>query len=628
MVAALLEETAQLYPGIKGVIKVADNDIGLQREIQRQLEGAKLVPGGQQRQRGRVPYPGSGGFLQGGGKPVIIAGGQGASAGMAAYAGRGAAFVLGCQGDGKKRRASLDEALHGLPGHLLEGAPGGQIKDTLAMPLPQRLDGGKQRGYGLADAGRRFDHHTGAITDAAVYGGGHGALPGPEPIKGEGQRRQRPIAALHADLAGGQPGNKPLAKLKERADDIRALIGALQRAGFAGMKLDIDEPEQDALHIMGQAPHGSIAHHLGPIVRIGSEPLQGGGGGLQLLQAYGRALIDKPVDPAGNIQSQMGRIQGIAKGHLGLIAGRLHLLLILLVQPGALLQAAAAGGHEHQVALGQGGFYKLPNRERVMRLILHRPYYKPGLLQMQTYVYNTAPEGQGESRGRAAQNPLRSWKNCDKISMDFTDGGEYRMKRGAALWVALVMIAALAGGCSAARQNTLMGNRVNLSYAGAQKDGSHQYTSAVGELTWRQDAPIELDGRPFAQIKGRGGIFTFDDGRVLSGSLDASGALQEVTVAVNTEVKQSDYPKMEAALLVYQAESSILRQRNTATVIAVIVLAALAAAAIFATAPLAGWLGKRGWLPQEKRKPMVQIARLAGIVLAAVALIIILIAVF
>lgn len=212
--------------------------------------------------------------------------------------------------------------------------------------------------------------------------------------------------------------------------------------------------------------------------------------------------------------------------------------------------------------------------------------------------------------------------------MDFTDGGEYRMKRGAALWVALVMIAALAGGCSAARQNTLMGNRVNLSYAGAQKDGSHQYTSAVGELTWRQDAPIELDGRPFAQIKGRGGIFTFDDGRVLSGSLDASGALQEVTVAVNTEVKQSDYPKMEAALLVYQAESSILRQRNTATVIAVIVLVALAAAAIFATAPLAGWLGKRGWMPQEKRKPVVQIARLAGIVLAAVALIIILIAVF
>lgn len=62
--------------------------------------------------------------------------------------------------------------------------------------------------------------------------------------------------------------------------------------------------------------------------------------------------------------------------------------------------------------------------------------------------------------------------------------------------------------------------------------------------------------------------------------------------------------------------------------IAVIVLVALAAAAIFATAPLAGWLGKRGWLPQEKRKPVVQIARLAGIVLAAVALIIILIAVF
>ena len=202
------------------------------------------------------------------------------------------------------------------------------------------------------------------------------------------------------------------------------------------------------------------------------------------------------------------------------------------------------------------------------------------------------------------------------------------MKRGAALCVALAMVVALAGGCSAARQNTLMGNRVNLSYAGAPKDGSHQYTSAVGELTWKEGAPIELDGKPFAQIKGRGGIFTFDDGRVLSGALDASGSLKEVTVAVNTEVKQSDYPKMEAALLVYQAEASILRHRNTATVISVIVFLALAAAAIFAAAPLTSWLSKHGWLPEEKRKPVVQIARLAGIVLAAVALIIILIAVF
>lgn len=190
------------------------------------------------------------------------------------------------------------------------------------------------------------------------------------------------------------------------------------------------------------------------------------------------------------------------------------------------------------------------------------------------------------------------------------------------------MIVALAGGCSAARQNTLMGNRVNLSYAGAQRDGSHQYTSAVGELTWKEGEPITLDGKPFAQIEGRSGIFTFDDGRVLSGTLDASGALQEVTVAVNTEVKQSDYPQMEAALLVYQAEASILRQRNTTTIVSVVVLLALAAAAIFAAAPLTAWLIQRGWMPGEKRKPVVNIARLAGIVLAVVALIIILIAVF
>lgn len=85
------------------------------------------------------------------------------------------------------------------------------------------------------------------------------------------------------------------------------------------------------------------------------------------------------------------------------------------------------------------------------------------------------------------------------------------MKKRAALWVALVMIVALAGGCSAARQNTLMGNRVNLSYAGAQRDGSHQYTSAVGELTWKEGEPITLDGKPFAQIEGRSGIFTFDE---------------------------------------------------------------------------------------------------------------------
>ncbi len=202
------------------------------------------------------------------------------------------------------------------------------------------------------------------------------------------------------------------------------------------------------------------------------------------------------------------------------------------------------------------------------------------------------------------------------------------MKKRAALWVALLMIVALAGGCSAARQNTLMGNRVNLSYAGAQRDGSHEYTSSVGELTWKADGTIQLDGKPFAQINGRDGIFTFDDGRVLTGTLDASGALQEVTVAVNTEVKQADYPKMEAALLVYQAESSILHRRNTATVISVLVLLALAAAAIFATAPLVAWLISRGWMPEEKRKPVVIIARLAGIVLAVIAVIVILIAVF
>ena len=202
------------------------------------------------------------------------------------------------------------------------------------------------------------------------------------------------------------------------------------------------------------------------------------------------------------------------------------------------------------------------------------------------------------------------------------------MKKWAALISVMLVLMLLATGCSSARQKVLLDNTMNLSYAGAQKDGTHQYTSDVGELTWSSNGTIALNGQPFASISGRSGEFSFDDGRVLTGSVDASGKLKSVTVAPYTQVNSSDYPAIEAALLVYQAESSMIARRNTTTVVTVIIMLALAAAAIFAVKPVLEFLKTRGWVKTDKDRQILLYSRVGGIALAAIALIVIIASVF
>ena len=202
------------------------------------------------------------------------------------------------------------------------------------------------------------------------------------------------------------------------------------------------------------------------------------------------------------------------------------------------------------------------------------------------------------------------------------------MKKWIKLVSVLMICMMLLVGCSSVRQEILLENTVNLSYAGAQKDGSHRYTSDVGELIWNTDGKITLDGQPFANMSGKSGAFVFADGRQMTAAMDADGDLKSVTVAPETEVRKSDYPAIKAALLVSRAESSIVASRTTATVVSVIIMLLLAAAAIFAIKPVLSFVQMRGWVKTDKEKQILLYSRIGGIALAILAVIVIIAAVF
>ena len=114
----------------------------------------------------------------------------------------------------------------------------------------------------------------------------------------------------------------------------------------------------------------------------------------------------------------------------------------------------------------------------------------------------------------------------------------------------------------------------------------------------------------------------------MNAAADAAGQLKSVTVTPDTEIRSSDYPAIRAALLVYQAESSIIASRNTAAVVSVIILLVLAAAAIFAVKPVLEFLKLRGWVKTNKDSQILLYARIGGIALAVIALIVIIASVF
>ena len=201
------------------------------------------------------------------------------------------------------------------------------------------------------------------------------------------------------------------------------------------------------------------------------------------------------------------------------------------------------------------------------------------------------------------------------------------MKKRTSLVVLVLALILMLAGCSSVRQKILGSNDMNLTYVGIASDGSHRYTSDVGELTWLE-GKIDLDGKRFGVVSGRSGDFTFEDGRTLTAAVDASGTLVSVSVQPDTEVKAEDYPVIRAALLVYQAESSIIASRNTATVVSVIILLVLSAAAIFAVGPVMAFLKLRGWLNIGDDRKILLYCRIGGIALAIIAVIVIIGAVF
>ena len=95
------------------------------------------------------------------------------------------------------------------------------------------------------------------------------------------------------------------------------------------------------------------------------------------------------------------------------------------------------------------------------------------------------------------------------------------MKKRTSLAVLVLALILMLAGCSSVRQKILGSNDMNLTYVGIASDGSHRYTSDVGELTWLE-GKIDLDGKRFGVVSGRSGDFTFEDGRTLT----AAGCLR------------------------------------------------------------------------------------------------------
>ncbi len=176
----------------------------------------------------------------------------------------------------------------------------GQEGESIDAPARYRLEGGEQRGHGLADAGRRLSQQAAPGRRRLVGALGQLALARAEAVMGKGQADQRGIAFLAMGSLLLGPAQEAFALLFEEGGELGGtrLFGQ-QRLALVG-DVQIDQRQGQRLEPPLGTQQRPVDLDLGPMqgALVSGHPRQVATMGLDLLEAVARRV--KAVGPAAD----------------------------------------------------------------------------------------------------------------------------------------------------------------------------------------------------------------------------------------------------------------------------------------------------------------------------------------
>lgn len=190
------------------------------------------------------------------------------------------------------------------------------------------------------------------------------------------------------------------------------------------------------------------------------------------------------------------------------------------------------------------------------------------------------------------------------------------MKKFIVCLIPLLAVLLLLAGCAEKPTQVKLNEGLMLTRAGLQDDGSVRYTCGTDIYLWTKDKSVLLNGELLAGRFGGKTSFALDAVRTAEVRLGKDGLPETVTVDFGTALRDADYLHMEAACRIRVLEGD--KSRSRGLVAWAILLLVLGACGIFAWPKLAGFLARRGYIDSTKRAAFIRYGRLAGIVVAAV----------
>ena len=260
-IGAPVEDALDVYRRVKGIVVVADGQVGDLRQGQAELKGADVVPIRHPPDGFRRPVVLLHDLLNGRAVPQEMPLRPGAEV-RVAHGLLGALLVLGVEGQRPQVQGLAMHPRHSLQGALALGGAGGEVIHLRGESLPQRLQRREQRCHAFARASGHTGKQPPLQPDGRVHLHRHVPLPGAVAIIGELQSVKRgiprpPVTAQHPHPAnvGQQQAVEPPA----------AFLGREQRVELPpqdALAIHIGHPDQHLRQRPLLAKHMPIAHRL------------------------------------------------------------------------------------------------------------------------------------------------------------------------------------------------------------------------------------------------------------------------------------------------------------------------------------------------------------------------------
>ena len=253
---------------VEVVVEVAHQHIAPAHHFLAQVVGADGVGQRGVAQRGLVhPQHGGGGRARLG-QPVVKALGQRAGRAVAGLVGVFTGLVARHAFEHAQLARGV-QAPQGIERELATGCLGGQVQDLVQALRGRRLERTKQRGHGLADAGRRLRHQhafVGLLAPlGAVHRFGQPALAGPEIGKRKGQRAQGRVARASVCGLRACPAQVALAQRVELRLQVAGALRFGEQRFFTGVDVEVDQRHADLVQTQLLAQHPAVHPRLRPV---------------------------------------------------------------------------------------------------------------------------------------------------------------------------------------------------------------------------------------------------------------------------------------------------------------------------------------------------------------------------